>query len=90
MYKSGVLFGFISSDGLFFAVVETYKYEIGVYCYCKNREDVDGRRSVVQGGWPTCDNGVHCKNSVGQLWFEVLKMALEFEHDVYPGNDFKV
>jgi len=90
MYKTGMLFGFKSPCGYFFSTIELFKYEFGVYCYCKAREDIGGLAHGVQGGWPSCDNGTHCKNPVGQLWFGTLKLALEYEHDVYPGNDFKV
>jgi hypothetical protein len=90
MYKTGMLFGFRSPCGNFFATIELFKYEFGVYFYCKNKEDIGGQAHGVQGGWPSCDNGIYCKNPSGQLWFDVLKMALEYEHDVYSGNNFKV
>lgn len=90
MYKTGMLFGFASPCGSFFSIITLFKYEFGVYCYCKNREDISGQLYGVRGGWPSCDNGVCCNSPNGQLWFDVLKMALNFKHGVYPGNNFEV
>ena len=90
MYKSGTLFGFESKCENFFSAIVLYKYEINVYNYCKNREDIGGQPHCIQGGWASCDNGIYCISNVGKLWFEVLKIALETEWEIYSGNHFEV
>jgi hypothetical protein len=88
MYKGG-LFGFFSADKRFLVSIEFFKYELGLYFYCP-KEALTGRGSVVQGGWPGCDNGTSCGDEDGKAFFEMVTRAVHREWDVYSGNNFTV
>lgn len=88
MYKSR-LFCIYSADERFGVMVEFYKYELGLYFSCP-KECRGGTGSSVTCGFPGANNRVSCSDEVGQLFFEIIKGALEFEHTVYAGNDFQV
>ncbi len=88
MYKSGILV-FSSPDNKYWCGFGFYKYEIGIYFYCPKKE-LHSENTGIICGIPDVDNQWNCTNKTGQLFFEVLKMALDHEYDVYPGNGFKV
>lgn len=88
MYKTCLL-GFYSADKRFLVTAELYKYELGLYFYCP-KEALGGNGSIVQGGWPGCDNGTHCTDEDGKAFFEMVTRAANYEWEVYPGNNFKV
>jgi len=88
MYKV-CLFAFFSADKRFLVTVELFKYELGLYLYCP-REALGGHSSIVQGGWPGCDNGTSCTDVDGNAWFKMVTQAVNYEWEVYPGNNFKV
>jgi hypothetical protein len=89
MYKGG-LFSRQSADERFVCSFELFKYELGVYCYAKHKEDVAGKGICVVGGHPGCDNRRQCISETGVLFFGVVKGLLNHVHDVYPGNNFEV
>ena len=89
MYKCN-LFGIVSADGRFSCSLVLFKYELGVYCYTSDSDAVAGKKPFVRGGWPGCDNGRHCIDEVGLLFFDVVKALLNYTHGVYPGNNFEV
>jgi hypothetical protein len=88
MYKP-LLFAFDSIDGKCAVGVCLYKYELALYFYV--RPDIaKGREDSVQGGWADCDNGPYTQDADALKWFDMVRQCVEFEHDVYPGNNFKV
>lgn len=89
MYKSETLLEIVSPDYHFRASMQFYKYEIALYFEChKDAWKSDGFGIVC--GMPGADNGYQCTDEVGNLWFAVLTMVLNYKHSVYPGNDFEV
>jgi hypothetical protein len=90
MYKSGGLFVLASPDRSFFASVETYKYELGLYFYAKDKSAIGGEGTGIIGGWPGADNRRHVSDPIGAKFFDVLLKAVNREWDVYSGNNFKV
>lgn len=89
MYKSNLLC-VASPCRRFVAAIHFFKYELGVYQYAP-REAVDFAESKgVRGGWPGADNGERLVNETGRLFFATVRAVLESEHDVYPGNNFRV
>lgn len=88
MYKTR-LFSFSSSDGRFWVDVDLFKYEVGLYLYAP-KESVVGRGSGIIAGYPGADNGRNIGDEDGQRFFEMVKMATNFQWMVYGGNDFEV
>jgi len=89
MYKTGTLVDIVSPCYNYLASFQLWKYEASLYFGCPH-EDLAGRSYIVICNIPGSDNGLYCKNPLGLLWFEVIQMALNFEYDVYSGNNFKV
>ncbi len=89
MYKTGTLVDFCSPNYEFVCSLQLFKYEVGIYFECA-RQHVQGQLNGVRGGWPSCDNGVQCRDSLGQKWFQLAVVALERQWDVYSGNRFQV
>lgn len=93
MYKTGTLVDFTDPDGRFLCSLQLYKYEVALYFGCRRELLIDEQAKQglrISCGVPGADNGVKCSDPLGNLFFEVATMALNFEHDVYGGNDFKV
>lgn len=90
MYKSGALFVLASPDRRFFASVETYKYELGIYFYAKDKESIGGEGTGIIGGWPGEDNRRHIADPLGAKFFDVLQKAVNRKWNVYSGNNFEV
>lgn len=88
MYKSH-LFGIFSADKRFLVDVYLFKYEIGLYFYCP-KEVLGGKGSFVVGGWPGADNGWNCTDEDGNAFFEMIREAVNYTWQVYPGNNFEV
>ena len=88
MYKTCV-FKSVSPCKRFCFHFDLYKYEAGLYFYC-HKDVFESKNIGIVGGAPGTDNHWRCTDKVGNLWFEVAKMALEFEYEVYGGNDFSV
>lgn len=89
MYKTGTLIDLCSPDYDFLCSLQLFKYELGAYFECAEQHK-EGRLSMIQGGWPGCDNGVRCKSDLGKKWFGVIVRALTQEWSVYSGNNFSV
>ena len=93
MYKTGTLLDFTDPEEKFVCSFQLYKYEAAIYFACPREfliDEQEGQALRISCGVPGADNGVRCSDPVGNLFFEVAIMALNFEHDVYGGNDFKV
>lgn len=88
MYKAQLL-EFALPDRRFVCEFYWFKYEAGLYFYAV-REAVGGHGSGIIGGWPGCDNGWYCTDPLGNLFFQVVREIIEYEHTVYGGNNFKV
>ena len=88
MYKQELM-AFATPDKRFVATFELFKYEAGVYCYAP-KDVIEGKGRGIIAGWPGADNGWHCTDPVGALFFEVVKGLLDYTHMVYGGNDFEV
>ncbi len=89
MYKTGTLVDFCSPDKQFMCSVQLHKYETCMRFFCCPEHAV-GQPEFVQGGWASCDNGVRCTSDIGNQWFAVAKVALNWTWGVYPGNEFSV
>lgn len=92
MYKTGTLLDFTDPDELFLCSFQLYKYEAALYFGCPREFLIDkqeGQALQIRCGVPGADDR-RCSDPLGNLFFEVATMALNFEHDVYGGNDFKV
>jgi len=92
MYSSE-MFHFFSADLRFMVRVYLYKYELGLYFYCRRSlmsNDQDGRAMQIYCGVPGVDNGLRCNDQDGQRFFEMVVRAAKFKWLVYGGNDFEV
>lgn len=65
MYKTH-LFGVVSLDGRFAVWIELFKYELGLYFYCRDKSDIEGQSHFVQSGYPDSDNGIRCSSQEGK------------------------
>lgn len=83
------LFTFSSCDGRFWVDVHLFKYELGLY-FSAPKETVIGQGRDFFAGHPGADNGWSLSDEDGQRFFEMVKMAANYEWTVYSGNDFKV
>ena len=88
MYKT-CLFTFRSVDKRFMVAVQLFKYEVGLYFYCR-KEYVGGKGSGVIAGMPGSDNGWNCTDPDGIAFFEMIKKAVGNKWMVYDGNNFEV
>jgi hypothetical protein len=88
MYKSR-LFTFSSRDDRFWVDVHLFKYELGLY-FSARKESVIGQGRDFFAGHPGADNGWSLSDEEGQKFFEMVKMAANYEWIIYSGNDFKV
>lgn len=89
MYKTGTLVDFCSPDYEFGCSLQLFKYEAGLYFECAEQH-AEGQRSAICGGSFSSDNGVRCKDPLGQKWFRLAVAAMERQWNVYSGNNFQV
>ena len=93
MYKTGTLVDITDPDELYLCSFQLWKYEASLYFGCPKEfliDEQEGQAMRLTCGIPGFDNGVKCSDPLGNLFFEVATMALNFEHGVYPGNNFEV
>lgn len=88
MYKDSLLC-IATPDKRFVATFDLFKYMAGVRFYCP-KDLIGGRGTGIIAGAPGADNGWHCTDEVGNLFFNTVKAILEYKHMVYGGNDFEV
>lgn len=93
MYKTGTLVDITDPDELYLCSFQLWKYEASFIFACPREFLIDeqtGQRFRITCGIPGVDNGLRCSDPLANLFFEVATIALNFEHDVYGGNNFKV
>lgn len=89
MYKPALFTGY-SIDERFAVSFCLYKYEFGIYFYCRDKDDLTGPGSAICGGWPGCDNGQNAGSVEAKAFFRMIELATETTWRVYPGNNFNV
>ena len=89
MYR-GELLHFVSADERFLVRVSLFEYELGLYFYAPEELIDTSDAACVPSAWPGADNRIRLTDSVGIDFFEMVKLIVEHELDVYPVGEFKV
>lgn len=93
MYKTGTLIDLTDPEQRFLCSFQLCKYEASMWFSCPKEflvDDQEGQGFRISCGVPGVDDGTRCSDPLGNLFFEVATMALNFQHMVYGGNDFSV
>lgn len=90
MYKC--TFAIIDLDGKGLVYLALYKYELAAYFYVPPSELKPRPKYVIEisCGVPGTENEEFIEGSKAKEEFEAFITLLEQEHDVYPGNNFRV
>ncbi len=92
MYKRCLLI-LTTPDRRFSVAVHFFKYELALYFWAEAALVIDeqaGQWMAVRAGAPGSDNGLSIQHEEGLLFFQMIRVALNYTWPVYMGNDFEV